>query len=158
MIDLYYWPTPNRHEVTMRLEEAGVDRRISPLGISAGEQFKPDFLAFSPNNRMPAIIDHAPADGGDPVPVFESGAILVYLAEKIGRFLPGEMRRRKTVLEWVFWQMGGLGPMLQTVSDTDPARPPAPVRPPSRRSRWAGNHVQDKTETVFTIQRIQRSR
>jgi len=111
MIDLYYWPTPNGHKITMFLEEAGVDFRIVPVDISAGEQFKPEFLAISPNNRMPAIIDHQPADGGEAIPVFESGAILVYLAEKIGRFLPADLRGRKTVLEWLFWQVGGLGPM-----------------------------------------------
>ncbi|HEY4147184.1 glutathione binding-like protein [Pinirhizobacter sp.] len=111
MIDLYYWPTPNGHKVTMFLEEAAVDYRITPVDISAGDQFKPGFLAFSPNNRMPAIIDDAPADGGEPVTVFESGAILVYLAGKTGKFLPAELRGRKTVLEWLFWQVGGLGPM-----------------------------------------------
>jgi GST-like protein len=111
MIDLYYWPTPNGHKITMFLEEAGLDYRIFPIDISAGDQFKPEFLAFSPNNRMPAIIDHAPADGGEAITVFESGAILVYLAEKTGRFLPSDVRGRKTVLEWLFWQMGGLGPM-----------------------------------------------
>jgi GST-like protein len=111
MIDLYYWPTPNGHKITMFLEETGLDYKIFPVDISAGDQFKPDFLAFSPNNRMPAIIDHAPADGGEGVSIFESGAILVYLAEKVGRFLPSDTRGRKTVLEWLFWQMGGLGPM-----------------------------------------------
>ena len=111
MIDLYYWPTPNGHKITMFLEETGLDYRISAVDISAGDQFKPDFLAIAPNNRMPAIVDHAPAGGGDPVSVFESGAILVYLAEKTGRFLPGDLRGRKAVLEWLFWQMGGLGPM-----------------------------------------------
>lgn len=111
MIDLYYWPTPNGHKITLFLEEAGLDYRILPVDISAGDQFKPEFLAFSPNNRMPAIIDNKPSDGGEAVTVFESGAILVYLAEKSGRFMPGDMRGRKTVLEWVFWQMGGLGPM-----------------------------------------------
>jgi GST-like protein len=111
MIDLYYWPTPNGHKITMFLEEAGLDYRIFPIDISAGDQFKPEFLAFSPNNRMPAIIDHAPADGGEAITVFESGAILVYLAEKTGCFLPSDVRGRKTVLEWLFWQMGGLGPM-----------------------------------------------
>jgi GST-like protein len=111
MIDLYYWPTPNGHKITMFLEEAGLEYRIFPVDISAGDQFKPEFLAFSPNNRMPAIIDHAPEGGGESVGVFESGAILVYLAEKAGRFLPSDVRGRKTVLEWVFWQMGGLGPM-----------------------------------------------
>ena len=111
MIDLHFWPTPNGHKITMFLEEAGLDYRIVPVDIGAGEQFRPEFLAISPNNRMPAIVDHAPAGGGAPVSVFESGAILVYLAEKIGRFLPSEIRARKTVLEWLFWQVGGLGPM-----------------------------------------------
>ncbi|MGE5442366.1 MAG: glutathione S-transferase N-terminal domain-containing protein [Bacteroidota bacterium] len=111
MIDLYYWPTPNGHKITMFLEEAGLDYRIIPVDIGAGEQFKPEFLAISPNNRMPAIVDQAPADGGVPVSVFESGAILLYLAEKTGKFLPTDTRGRKTVLEWLFWQVGGLGPM-----------------------------------------------
>lgn len=111
MIDLYYWPTPNGHKITMLLEEAGLDYTIRPINISAGDQFKPEFLAFSPNNRMPAIIDRDPAGGGEPVTVFESGAILLYLAEKTGRFLPSDLRGRKTVTEWLFWQMGGLGPM-----------------------------------------------
>jgi GSH-dependent disulfide-bond oxidoreductase len=111
MIHLYYWPTPNGHKITLFLEETGLDYKIVPVDISTGDQFKPEFLAFSPNNRMPAITDHAPADGGEPVSVFESGAILVYLAEKTGRFLPHDMRGRKSVLEWLFWQMGGLGPM-----------------------------------------------
>lgn len=111
MIELWYWPTPNGQKISMFLEEAGLDYEIHPVDISAGDQFKPEFLAFSPNNRMPAIIDRAPADGGDPITVFESGAILVYLAEKIGRFLPSDPRAKKTVLEWLFWQVGGLGPM-----------------------------------------------
>jgi GST-like protein len=111
MIELYYWPTPNGHKITMFLEEAGLGYRIHPVNISAGDQFKPEFLAFSPNNRMPAIIDPEPADGGEAVTVFESGAILVYLAEKTGQFLPQDLRGRKTTLEWLFWQMGGLGPM-----------------------------------------------
>jgi GSH-dependent disulfide-bond oxidoreductase len=110
MIELYYWPTPNGHKITMFLEEAGLDYTIHPVNISAGDQFKPEFLAFSPNNRMPAIIDRAPSDPGE-VTVFESGAILLYLAEKTGRFLPTDLRGRKTALEWLFWQMGGLGPM-----------------------------------------------
>ncbi|MGD9582297.1 MAG: glutathione S-transferase N-terminal domain-containing protein [Lysobacterales bacterium] len=112
MIELYYWPTPNGHKITLFLEEAGIDYRIQPIDIGAGDQFKPEFLAFSPNNRMPAIIDRAPADGGEPVSVFESGAILTYLAEKTGRFLPTPVRERKAVFEWLFWQMGGFGPML----------------------------------------------
>ena len=111
MIDLFYWPTPNGHKITMFLEEAGVEYRISPVDIRAGDQFKPDFLAIAPNNRMPAIIDYEPQDLGEPISVFESGAILLYLAEKTGQFLPADIRGRKTVLEWLFWQMGGLGPM-----------------------------------------------
>ena len=111
MIELYYWPTPNGHKVTMFLEEAGLDYSIHPVDISAGDQFKPEFLAFSPNNRMPAIIDRTPIDGGEPVTVFESGAILLYLAEKTGRYLSTNLRERKAVLEWLFWQVGGLGPM-----------------------------------------------
>lgn len=111
MIELYYWPTPNGHKITMFLEEAGLAYEIRPVDISAGDQFEPGFLAISPNNRMPAIVDHNPPGGGDAVPVFESGAILVYLAEKTGRFLPTEARARKSVLEWLFWQVGGLGPM-----------------------------------------------
>ena len=111
MIELYYWPTPNGHKITMFLEETELDYTIHPINISAGDQFKPEFLAFSPNNRMPAIIDRDPADDGEPVTVFESGAILLYLAEKTRRFLPADLRGRKTVTEWLFWQMGGLGPM-----------------------------------------------
>jgi GST-like protein len=112
MIELYYWPTPNGHKITLFLEEVGLPYQIKPVNIGAGEQFRPEFLAISPNNRMPAIVDTAPADGGEPISVFESGAILVYLAEKTGRFLSADIRERKTTLEWLFWQMGGLGPML----------------------------------------------
>ncbi len=111
MIDLHYWPTPNGHKITMFLEEAGIDYTIIPVDISAGDLFKPDFLAIAPNNRMPAIVDHAPTDGGAAISVFESGAILLYLAEKTGRFVPTDVRGRKSVLEWLFWQVGGLGPM-----------------------------------------------
>ena len=111
MIELYYWPTPNGHKITMFLEEAELEYTIHPVDISAGDQFKPEFLAISPNNRMPAIVDLKPNDGGKPISVFESGAILVYLAEKKLALLPSDLRDRKTVLEWVFWQVGGLGPM-----------------------------------------------
>jgi GST-like protein len=111
MIELYYWPTPNGHKITMFLEECGLEYRIVPVDIANGDQFKPAFLAFSPNNRMPAIIDLAPADGGEPISVFESGAILVYLAEKTGQLLATDLRGRKAALEWLFWQVGGLGPM-----------------------------------------------
>src|ERR1700746_3695445 len=111
MIELYYWPTPNGHKITMFLEEAGLGYAVYPVDISAGDQFRPDFLAISPNNRMPAIIDITPADGGAPISVFESGAILLYLAEKYGKFLPKDLRGRVQATEWMFWQMGGLGPM-----------------------------------------------
>jgi len=111
MIELHFWPTPNGHKITMFLEEAGLDYEIHPVNISVGDQFKPDFLSFSPNNRIPAILDRDPADGGEPLGLFESGAILLYLAEKSGKLIPADIRGRKTVLEWLFWQVGGLGPM-----------------------------------------------
>lgn len=112
MIDLHYWPTPNGHKVTIFLEETGLDYKILPVNIGKGEQFQPDFLKIAPNNRMPAIVDHAPAGGGAPISVFESGAILVYLAEKTGQYLAADTRTRFKTLEWLFWQMAGLGPML----------------------------------------------
>jgi GST-like protein len=111
MIDLHYWTTPNGHKITIFLEETGLPYRIVPVNISKGEQFKPEFLVISPNNRMPAIVDHGPKDGGEPISVFESGAILVYLAEKTGQYLPNGLRDRVMVMEWLFWQMAGLGPM-----------------------------------------------
>ncbi|HET8818370.1 MAG TPA: glutathione S-transferase N-terminal domain-containing protein [Xanthomonadaceae bacterium] len=111
MIQLHYWPTPNGHKVTLFLEEAGLPYELRPVDIGAGDQFKPEFLAISPNNKMPAIVDREPADGGAPLSVFESGAILLYLAEKTGRFLPADLRGRNETLEWLFWQMAGLGPM-----------------------------------------------
>ena len=111
MIDLHYWPTPNGHKITIFLEETGLPYRIFPVNISKGEQFRPEFLRLSPNNRMPAIVDDEPVEKGPPVSVFESGAILMYLAEKTGKFLPKDLRGRYDVLQWLFWQMGGLGPM-----------------------------------------------
>jgi GST-like protein len=111
MIDLYYWTTPNGHKVTIFLEETGLEYNIRPINIGKGEQFAPEFLAVSPNNRIPAIVDHAPLGGGQPISVFESGAILLYLAEKTGRFIAKDIRGRVEVLQWLFWQMGGLGPM-----------------------------------------------
>ncbi len=111
MIELHYWTTPNGHKVTMFLEEAGVPYTIVPVNISKGDQFKPAFLEIAPNNRIPAILDRDPTGGGAPIPVFESGAILVYLAEKTGQFLPTDLRGRTDALQWLFWQMGGLGPM-----------------------------------------------
>jgi GST-like protein len=112
MIELYYWPTPNGHKITLFLEESGLPYTIKPVNIGKGEQFEPAFLKISPNNRMPAIVDTAPADSGAAISMFESGAILQYLAEKTGRFLPADLRGRTTVMEWLFWQVGGLGPML----------------------------------------------
>lgn len=111
MIELHYWPTPNGHKITLFLEEADLPYGIRPVNIGADEQFRPEFLAIAPNNRMPAIVDPAPDDGGATISVFESGAILMYLAEKTGRFLPADLRGRTTVIEWLFWQMAGLGPM-----------------------------------------------
>ena len=111
MIDLYYWTTPNGHKITMFLEEAGLPYRLHPINIGKGEQFAPDFLKIAPNNRIPAIVDQSPSDGGAPISVFESGAILLYLAEKTGRFLSSDLRLRTTTLQWLFWQMAGLGPM-----------------------------------------------
>ena len=111
MIDVYYWTTPNGHKITVFLEETGLPYRIIPVDIGKGAQFEPAFLAISPNNRIPAIVDHAPASGGAPISVFESGAILLYLAEKTGKLLPADPRGRAQVLQWLFWQVGGLGPM-----------------------------------------------
>jgi GST-like protein len=111
MIDVHYWTTPNGHKITMYLEEAGVPYRLHGVDIGKGEQFKPDFLRISPNNRIPAIVDDAPEGGGAPVSVFESGAILLYLAEKTGKLLPQSLRGRVAAKEWLFWQMAGLGPM-----------------------------------------------
>jgi GSH-dependent disulfide-bond oxidoreductase len=112
MIDLYYWTTPNGHKITIFLEETGLAYNIKPINIGKGEQFKPEFLKISPNNRIPAIVDNDPAGGGGPLSIFESGAILEYLAIKTGKFLPGDLRSRADVMQWLFWQMGGLGPML----------------------------------------------
>lgn len=111
MIDLYYWTTPNGHKITMFLEEAHIPYKLISVHIGKGEQFKPEFLAISPNNRVPAIVDHQPVDGGKPLALFESGAILQYLAEKSGQFLPKDPRHKAEVMQWLFWQMAGLGPM-----------------------------------------------
>jgi GST-like protein len=112
MIELHYWPTPNGHKITMFLEEAGVPYKIPPVNIGKGEQFTPAYLKISPNNKMPAMVDTDPPGGGEPLSIFESGAILQYLAEKTGKFLPSTLRERYVVTEWLFWQVGGLGPML----------------------------------------------
>lgn len=112
MIDLYYWPTPNGHKITIFLEEANIPYKIHPVNIGKDEQFEPSFLKISPNNKIPAIVDHAPAFGGGEFSLFESGAILWYLAEKAQKFIPEEKREKAIVSQWLFWQMGGLGPML----------------------------------------------
>ncbi|MEE4919080.1 glutathione binding-like protein [Pseudomonas alliivorans] len=111
MIDLHYWTTPNGHKISLFLEESGLAYKVFPVNIGKNQQFEPDFLSISPNNRIPAIVDHDPADGGAPLSLFESGAILLYLAEKTGRFIPSDLRGRQEVSQWLFWQMGGLGPM-----------------------------------------------
>ncbi len=111
MIDLHYWPTPNGWKISIMLEECGLPYTLKPVNIGRGEQFTPEFLAISPNNRMPAIVDHDPPGGGAPLSVFESGACLIYLAEKTGRFLGTELRERHATLQWLMWQVGGLGPM-----------------------------------------------
>jgi GST-like protein len=111
MLDVHYWTTPNGHKITIFLEEAGLPYKLIPVNIGKGEQFKTDFLSVSPNNRIPALVDHAPAGGGKPIAVFESGAILLYLAEKTGQFVPRDTRGRFEVVQWLFWQMGNLGPM-----------------------------------------------
>ncbi|MBQ0216292.1 glutathione S-transferase N-terminal domain-containing protein [Alcaligenes faecalis] len=111
MIDLYYWTTPNGHKITMFLEESGLPYTIHPINIGQGDQFKPEFLRIAPNNRIPAIVDQAPQDGGEPISLFESGAILQYLAKKTGQFLSADLRVRTETLQWLYWQMGGLGPM-----------------------------------------------
>ena len=111
MIELHYWPTPNGHKVAIFLEETGLPYTLHPVNIGKGEQFRPEFLAIAPNNRIPAMVDTDPPGGGAPVSLFESGAILLYLAEKTGRFVPKDIHGRAEVLQWLFWQMGGLGPM-----------------------------------------------
>ncbi|MEI7429866.1 MAG: glutathione S-transferase N-terminal domain-containing protein [Betaproteobacteria bacterium] len=111
MIDLYYWTTPNGHKITMFLEETGMAYNIKPVNISKGEQFADGFLKIAPNNRIPAIVDHAPEGGGEPIAIFESGAILLYLADKTRKLIPQDLRGRNECLQWLFWQMGGLGPM-----------------------------------------------
>lgn len=112
MIDLYSWPAPNGQKVQILVEELGISYRLVPINITTGAQHDPTYLAINPNGRIPAIVDHAPVGGGEPLTVFESGAVMLYLAEKEGRFLPAEPRRRSEVIQWLFWQIGGLGPMM----------------------------------------------
>lgn len=111
MYDLYYWTTPNGHKVTILMEELGLPYEIKVVQIGKGEQFAPDFLKISPNNRIPALVDHSPADGGKPLSIFESGAILQYVAEKTGKFIGRNPREKAEIMQWLFWQMAGLGPM-----------------------------------------------
>jgi GSH-dependent disulfide-bond oxidoreductase len=111
MLDLYYWTTPNGHKITIFLEETGLRYKIIPINIGKGEQFKAGFLAVAPNNRIPALVDNEPADGGAPISIFESGAMLLYLADKTGKFIAKDLRGRTETIQWLFWQMGGLGPM-----------------------------------------------
>ena len=111
MIDLYFCATPNGLKLKLFFEESGLPHRIIPVDLGKGEQFKPEFLAISPNNKIPALVDRAPADGGEPIALFESGAMLLYLADKVGRFIPTDLRGRLEVTKWLFWQVGGLGPM-----------------------------------------------
>ncbi len=112
MIDLYYWTTPNGHKITIFLEETGLDYIIKPVNISEGQQFEAEFLRISPNNKIPAIVDNRPDDGGKPISIFESGAILEYLAEKAGQLIPPDLRDRWQTIQWLHWQVGGFGPML----------------------------------------------
>lgn len=115
MIELYYWPTPNGKKVTILLEECGLDYKLTPVSISLGDQFAPNFLKLNPNHRMPVMVDHKPADGGAPISVFESGAIMMYIAEKTGRFWPQDIRAKYEVGQWVIWQMANQGPKLGEV-------------------------------------------
>ena len=136
MIDLYYWPTPNGWKVSIALLELGLPFRLHLINIGRGEQFAPEFLAISPNNRIPAIVDNEPADGGPPLSVFESGAILEYLSEKTGKLCPTDLRGRTAVKEWLYWQVGGLGPMAgQNHHFSQYAPENRPVTPRSTRTR-----------------------
>src|SRR5918997_2265044 len=143
MIELYYWPTSNGQKVSLFLEEAGLPYQAFPINISKGEQYAPEFLRISPNNRIPAIVDREPADGRGPLSLFESGAILLYLAEKIGRFLPKDLRGRAEVLQWLFWQMGGLGPIA---GQTHHFRTVAPEKVPYAIERFV-----KETERLYTV-------
>ncbi len=112
MLDLHYWPTPNGKKVSILLEELGIDYKVVPCNIGRGDQFKPEFLKMNPNHRMPVLVDHDPAGGGEPIAIFESGAIMMYIAEKSGKFWPQQARQKYEVTEWVIWQMANQGPKL----------------------------------------------
>jgi len=148
VIQLYYWPTPNGHKITLFLEETGLHYQIHGVNIGKGEQFKPDFLKISPNNRMPAVIDDEPPGGGAPVSVFESGAILVYLAEKTGKFLPKDLRGRFEVLQWLFWQMGGLGPMAGQANHFNMY---APQFNPSEALKYGQDRYSNEVNRLFGV-------
>lgn len=135
MIDFYYWPTPNGWKVSILLEELGIEYRMIPVNIGKGDQFKPEFLAISPNNRMPAIVDHD--TDGEPISVFESGAVMFYLAEKTGRFLPDDAAGRIEAMEWLFWQTGNQGPMAGQLSHFVNY---APGEHPYSHKRYAGEY------------------
>lgn len=135
MIDFYYWPTPNGWKVSILLEELGIEYRMIPVNIGKGDQLKPEFLAISPNNRMPAIVDHD--TGGEPISVFESGAIMLYLAEKTGQFLPDDAAGRIEAMEWLFWQTGNQGPMAGQLSHFVNY---APGEHPYSHKRYAGEY------------------
>lgn len=143
MIDVYYAATPNGHKITLFLEEANLPYQLHRVDISAGDQFKPDFLAISPNNKIPAIVDRQPQDGGAPISLFESGAILLYLAEKSGQFLSQDVRERTATLQWLFWQVAGFGPMLgQNHHFNHYAPQPVP---------YAIERYQKETERLYTV-------
>ena len=154
MIDLHFWPTPNGWKVSIALEELGLPYRVIPVNIGRGEQFKPEFLAISPNNRMPAIVDHAPADGGASISIFESGAILIYLAEKTGLLMPKDVRGRFDVLQWVMWQMGGLGPMSGQAAHFLTTRR---RRSPTRVDRYTKKSIASTASWIATSPRVRSS-
>ena len=152
MIDLYYWPTPNGRKVTLFLEEAEIEYTLKPVNIRVGEQMSAEFQKISPGNKIPAIVDHAPADGRGPITVFESGAILLYLAEKTGQFLSTrDARERLVTLQWLFWQVGGLGPMSGQMGHFHVYAP--------EKIRYAMERYQTETQRLLTVldQRLSKS-
>ncbi|BAE74884.1 putative glutathione S-transferase [Sodalis glossinidius str. 'morsitans'] len=159
MIDVYYAPTPNGHKITLFLEETGLQYQLHRLDISAGAQFKPAFLAIMPNNKIPAIVDNQPADGGAPFSLFESGAILLYLADKTGQLLSHDLRERHTTLQWLFWQMTGFGPMLgqnTTSANMRPKKSPTPLtatapKPRGSTACWISNYRSTATSQASSI-------
>ena len=148
-IELHYWPTPNGWKVSIALEEMGLPYEMIPVDIGRGEQFKPDFLRISPNNRMPAIVDPEPADGGEPIGVFESGACLIYLGNKTGRFNGEGVREKIEIVQWVMWQMGGLGPMA---GQTHHFRQYAPsMTPDARHTAYGAIRYTNETHRLYGV-------